>query len=243
MMEDLGMQRLSLLLVALALALGSLSLAPAAPTAALSPGAYCMEPEEAAFLSLINQYRAQHGLGPLRASQTAGTAAEHHSVSMATHNYFSHTLLPEGIGWSDNMRAHGYTYNTYRGENIAAGNAGAAATFLQWKNSAGHNANMLNPNYHVIGIGRASSASSTYGTYWTTDFGGYVDGAAAVCGQSAPAPTATPQQPVAQPAPPSTGGTRTLRGGSSSGGSSGGSTAPAPQPTPRPSTDGTRSIR
>ena len=34
---------------------------------------------------------------------------------------------------------------------------------------------MLNPNYKVIGIGRAYSASSAYRNYWTTDFGGYVD--------------------------------------------------------------------
>jgi hypothetical protein len=34
---------------------------------------------------------------------------------------------------------------------------------------------MLGTNYHVIGIGRANSTTSTYGWYWTTDFGGYTD--------------------------------------------------------------------
>ncbi|HEV2109645.1 MAG TPA: CAP domain-containing protein [Thermomicrobiales bacterium] len=237
------MRRLTLIALTLALTLVSaLTLAPARPAAALSTGAYCLEPEEAAFLTLINQYRAQHGLPALATSQTVGAAAKHHSASMATGNYFNHTLLSEGIGWSDNMRAHGYTYNTYRGENIAAGHASAYATFLQWQNSPGHNANMLNPSYRVIGIGRAYSATATYGYYWTTNFGGYVDGPAAVCGQSAPVPPpVTAPPPVQQPSAPSTGGTRTLRGGTS-GGASGGSTAPAPS-QPTPSDGAKRSIR
>lgn len=41
--------------------------------------------------------------------------------------------------------------------------------------SSGHNQNMLNPNYRVIGIARAYDAASSYGWYWTTDFGGTVD--------------------------------------------------------------------
>ena len=53
------------------------------------------------------------------------------------------------------MTKHGYTYNTYRGENIAAGNASASATFTQWRNSPTHNTNMLNANFRAIGIGRA----------------------------------------------------------------------------------------
>jgi uncharacterized protein YkwD len=34
---------------------------------------------------------------------------------------------------------------------------------------------MLNPNFVVIGVGRAYGAYSTYGWYWTTDLGGIVD--------------------------------------------------------------------
>ena len=32
---------------------------------------------------------------------------------------------------------------------------------------------MLGANYTAIGIGRAYTAGSPYGWYWTTDFGGY----------------------------------------------------------------------
>ena len=182
--------------VALVAFAGSVAPAMAAPSrtgdqpvsAAAGSDTYCAEPEEVAFLNLINQYRGQFGLGALQMSQTAGAAAEHHSVEMATANYFSHTLL-NGLTWSQNMSNHGYTFNTYRGENIAAGNAGAGATFEQWRNSPGHNANMLNPSYNTIGIGRAYGGSSTYKYYWTTNFGGYRDAAAAICGQTAPTAT------------------------------------------------------
>ncbi len=95
---------------------------------------------------------------------------------MATKNYFSHTLSG-GVTWSQNIANHGYTYSTYKGENIAAGYATAQQTFTQWKNSSGHNANMLNGNFKAIGIGRAYGATSTYKWYWTTTFGGYQDAA------------------------------------------------------------------
>ena len=47
---------------------------------------------------------------------------------------------------------------------------------MQWRESAGHNANMLNPNLVAIGIARVFNDESTYGWYWTTEFGGEDDG-------------------------------------------------------------------
>ncbi|HEV2108963.1 MAG TPA: CAP domain-containing protein [Thermomicrobiales bacterium] len=128
-------------------------------------------------LALINGYRAANGLTPLQMTQTLSNAAEFHSVDMASMNYFSHTLS-SGLGWSENMTAFGYGYETSRAENIAAGNATAATTFQQWVTSPAHNANILNPNLSAIGIGRAYGAASDFGYYWTTTFGGVVDGAA-----------------------------------------------------------------
>jgi uncharacterized protein YkwD len=155
---------------------------------------YCAEPEELAFLTLINNYRAQNGLQPLVLTQTLGAASEHHSVDMAINNYFSHILF-DGTTWSDNMTNHGYTYNTARGENIAAGYTTASAVFDAWKSSAGHNANMLSSSYNAIGIGFAINLTATYRWYWTTDFGGYVDAGARTCAGGitpTPLPTVAP---------------------------------------------------
>jgi uncharacterized protein YkwD len=133
-----------------------------------------LDAEEAAFLKLINDYRAQNGVGPLQASLALTNAAQWMSDDMAAKNYFSHT---DSLGRDPfvRMAAFGYGYPAWKGENIAAGYAAALDTFNQWKNSPGHNQNMLNPNYRVIGIGRTYNAGATYRYYWTTDFGGYVD--------------------------------------------------------------------
>jgi Cysteine-rich secretory protein family len=152
---------------------------------------YCMDSEEQAFLQLINDYRAQNGVGPLVAVQTAGAAADYHSTDMAMNNYFSHTLY-DGTSWSQNMINFGYTQDGgYKGENIAGGYSTASAVFAGWKASSAHNTNMLTTSYKAIGIGRAYGANSTYKWYWTTDFGGYVDGAATICGSSTPTPAPT----------------------------------------------------
>jgi len=134
--------------------------------------------EEQAFLTLINNYRRANGLSPdLIPSPTLTATADWMSQDMADYNYFSHT---DSLGRNpfQRMAAFGYdcaAYNTWCGENLAAGCQTAQACFDVWKNSPGHNGNMLNSNFRVIGIGRAYNASSTYGWYWTTDFGGVVD--------------------------------------------------------------------
>src|SRR5205814_7151321 len=100
-------------------------------------------------------------------------ASDSHAHDMATKNYFAHDSQ-DGTVWSDRIRRF-YDHNTYLAENIAAGNATGDATFTQWKNSPGHDANMRGANYRVIGIARTYDANATYHWYWVTDFGGYVD--------------------------------------------------------------------
>ncbi|CAN5820993.1 hypothetical protein BH23ACT12_BH23ACT12_02220 [soil metagenome] len=168
-------------------------MAPSAASAAV-----VLDSEEAAFCTLINNYRSSSGLPALMVSERLTNAAEWHSTDMAAKNYFSHTDST-GRDPFQRMSAFGYSYSTYRGENIAAGNATASATFDQWKNSPGHNANMLNGNYKVIGIGKASNTASTYRHYWTTDLGGVVDPGAVPCpgsGSGSTPPSPTPALPA-----------------------------------------------
>lgn len=139
--------------------------APAAPAAAAA-----VDPVELAFLSLINQYRDSKGLGALEINSKLQAAAEWMSQDMADKNYFSHTDSLGREFWK-RLLDFGYPENTFMGENIAAGYATAQAVFDGWKNSPGHNANMLGANYKVIGIGAYFRSGSTYGWYWTTDFG------------------------------------------------------------------------
>jgi uncharacterized protein YkwD len=145
------------------------------PTSGSSPTTISsLDPQVSAFLTLINAYRVQNSAPALQVSIALTNSAQWMSTDMANNNYLDHT---DSLGRDPYTRmiAFGYDYNTDEGENVAAGNSDASDTFTQWKNSAEHNANMLDASYLVIGIGRAYSATSTYGWYWTTDFGGYVD--------------------------------------------------------------------
>jgi uncharacterized protein YkwD len=157
--------------------------------------AQTLDAEEARFVQLINAYREQNGRAPLQVSVTLTNAAKWMSGDMAAKNYFSHT---DSLGRNPfvRMKAFGYTYATAAGENIAAGNATAQATFEQWRTSSGHNQNMLSTSYTAIGIGRAHVASARYRYYWTTDFGGVVDQAV----PTTPQPT-TPEPSTPEPTP------------------------------------------
>jgi uncharacterized protein YkwD len=151
-----------------------------------------LDSEEQLFLQLINSYRAQNGLQPLALSYTLTRAAQWKSNDLAANNYFTHDDLTRT--WDQRIRDCGYGYNAWLGENIAAGNSGAQATFDQWRNSSGHNANMLGANYTAIGIARAYGATAAYGWYWTTDFGSVNDGwpGGAPAATSTPKPASTP---------------------------------------------------
>jgi uncharacterized protein YkwD len=166
------MVRIALLV---ALAFGAV-LAPSAITQRADAGttAECLSSQESAFLSKINAYRQSKGLTPLMATRSLDVSSYKHSYDMGIKRYFSHTGSDGSSPWT-RMAREGYTYNTTKGENIAAGYATADTVFTAWKNSAGHNANMLNPKFKAIGIGMVSVSGSPYGTYWTTDFGGVID--------------------------------------------------------------------
>jgi uncharacterized protein YkwD len=125
--------------------------------------------ECAAFVVLLNNLRAQNGLAALADSSILDESSQWMSTDMATNNYFDHT---DSLGRDPFTRMTAFDYNSdFEGENIAAGNSDAEDTYTQWVNSPPHLANMLDADYTQIGCGRAYNASSTYGWYWTTDFG------------------------------------------------------------------------
>ena len=138
------------------------------------PGTTPLDTEELAFVTLINNYRNQNGLGDLTPCVSLNRAAQGHSEDMRDLDYFDHDNL-DGDDPFDRMCNACFdlscTSQTAMGENIAAGNSGAQGTFDQWRNSPGHNANMLSNSFNFMGIGRATGGG-TYGTYWTNVFAG-----------------------------------------------------------------------
>jgi hypothetical protein len=118
------------------------------------------------------------------------------SQDMAEKDYFSHT---DSLGRDpfQRMADFGYNYNAWKGENLAAGSDTPQMTFQLWRDSPGHNANMLNPNFVVVGLAKAYDASSTYGWYWAAEFGGYDDRG----GPPPPEPSPPPPEPTPPPEP------------------------------------------
>jgi uncharacterized protein YkwD len=89
---------------------------------------------------------------------------------MAHHGYIGH-VDSTGRNFDARIAAFGYPFAT-KGENLAAGNPDAAATFRQFEMSAPHRENMLRPEFKVLGVARAYGPGTAFTWYWTTTFGG-----------------------------------------------------------------------
>lgn len=133
---------------------------------------------EAEILNIVNERRSEGAncgsagefdeAGPLTMNAELRCAARAHSKDMADRGYFDH-VDPDGNGPGERFDAAGYSGRTW-GENIAAGNATAAATMEQWMNSDGHCSNIMNPSFSELGVGYAPGGQ--WGHLWTQAFGG-----------------------------------------------------------------------
>ena len=125
------------------------SIRRAAPVQFQPPSSQIRADEQRAF-ELLNADRRANGLPVLKLNGTLVVLAENYGKDMINRGYFSH-YNPEGQSPFDRMRGYGINYR-YAGENLAINtNVDAAQRALM--NSAGHRANILNPNYTEVGIG------------------------------------------------------------------------------------------
>jgi uncharacterized protein YkwD len=154
----------------------SLATAMAAPASAASPcGGSNLR---SSTICLINAERSARGMPALRLDSRLSTAARRHSQDMAAGRYFAHDSR-NGTRFSARIARTGWMNGRGAwsvGENIAWG-SGTRATprsiVAAWMRSAGHRHNILNPKFHVIGIGiaRRAPAGTGDGATYTTDFG------------------------------------------------------------------------
>lgn len=139
----------------------------------VEPGSSCGAQENSTFesrvLILINEERTSRGIAPLTRNTKLDSAAQRHSNDMACNNFIDHIGSDGSSPW-DRMSQAGYTW-IRAAENIAAGYSTPASVVSGWMNSSGHKANILNADLKDIGIAYAYKSGTTYGHYWTTDFG------------------------------------------------------------------------
>ncbi|MFE5403969.1 CAP domain-containing protein [Streptomyces sp. NPDC056580] len=120
---------------------------------------------EAEVLKLVNEERAKVGCSALSADSSLTALAEAFSDDMAARGFFDHTD-PDGASPWDRAAKAGIT--DLGGENIARGQADAAAVMEAWMNSPGHRANILNCDFKTLGVGVHLGPG---GPWWTQDFG------------------------------------------------------------------------
>ena len=125
------------------------------------------DPLRAQIWTLMNQDRAQNGLPGLVQGPKLEFLAQGWAQWMATGGGFTHRNLTDVL-------YNNASYSNYStlGENILVGPVGMTPAQMEsaWMNSAPHRANILSPNFNVVGIGYFDGAD---GRRWIcVDFGG-----------------------------------------------------------------------
>ncbi|MFD3727201.1 CAP domain-containing protein [Streptomyces sp. NPDC058671] len=120
---------------------------------------------EAEVLRLVNAERAKVGCSAMSASAQLAALAGSYSSDMAARGFFDHTDPDGATPWA---RAQKAGVSGLGGENIARGQADAAAVMESWMNSDGHRANILNCDFTTLGVGVHFGDG---GPWWTQNFG------------------------------------------------------------------------
>jgi uncharacterized protein YkwD len=120
-------------------------------------------------LAAVNALRRDAGLAPVELCSNLTSAAQDYATAMATQDHYGHQGLDGSQPW-DRMSSHGYVWRG-AGENNAGGFGSVSEVMAGWRASPGHYANIVNPSFTHLGVGRAANPSSTYRSYWVQDFG------------------------------------------------------------------------
>lgn len=107
---------------------------------------------ELEIFALVNQHRIAYGVAPLTLSETLNAKSKDWSYTMSRTGNFVHSA------------GGNYGENIYRASNIRS----ASSIFESWKNSPGHNRNMLDTRYSQMGVGVVYDSSGQ--TWATTQF-------------------------------------------------------------------------
>ncbi len=113
--------------------------------------------------ALISSYRAERGLGRVAVDSRLTQAAGAYARVMGQRDRINHRI---GGSLGRRVTAAGYEWGA-AAENLAAGQPNLDAALADWKTSAGHRKNLLNPLVTEIGIAAvAAPAGSGKRTYW-----------------------------------------------------------------------------
>lgn len=147
-----------------------------APTA-LDSDTTCNIPNfQAEMIALINAVRAKGAVcgdvtrkpsKPLVWHDLLGIASVVHSTDMALNNFFAHDSSTTG-SLRERIHGTGFQYEV-AGENLAGGQTSVAKVVNDWLQSPSHCANLLNPDFKVMGAACMRNVAAYYKSYWTLE--------------------------------------------------------------------------
>jgi uncharacterized protein YkwD len=115
--------------------------------------------------ALVNSYRAQKGLKPLRLNPKLSDAALTHSRDLAKSDRISHFGSDGSDTW-DRVRRTGYGARM-TAENVGTGQDSLGEVFRGWQTSRDHNANLLLADAEEMGIAVIQAPDTRFKTFWT----------------------------------------------------------------------------
>lgn len=118
---------------------------------------------------LINQYRKDNGLKPLRLNPELTAAAKDHSRDLAKWDRISHYGSDGSNPW-DRVKRTGYKARI-AAENVGTGQISFDEVLKGWKESPGHNKNLLLGDAEHMGLALVHDPKTEFKSFWTLVLG------------------------------------------------------------------------
>ena len=116
----------------------------------------------ASVVAVMNDYRAEHHLRPLREDAHLDAAAGDRMRDMEDQGYWAHES-PDGRSPFTWLAPNGYDFH-FAGENLASGFETTEVLVEGWMESPGHRANILSPDFGDCGIAIIDGLTMRRGT-------------------------------------------------------------------------------
>ncbi|MCH9806256.1 MAG: CAP domain-containing protein [Alphaproteobacteria bacterium] len=141
-----------------------------APRGALSDrnyGSTSLRTEHA--LGIINAYRKEHGLKPLKLNAKLTRAAKAHARDLSKWDRISHYGSDGSNPW-DRVKRTGYKPRL-TAENVGTGQVTFEEVMQGWKESKGHNKNLLLADAREAGLALVNDPKTEFKSFWTLVLG------------------------------------------------------------------------
>ena len=118
---------------------------------------------------IINSYRREHNLKPLVLDPQLTLAAKDHARDLAKWDRISHYGSDGSNPW-DRVKRTGYKPKV-AAENVGTGQANLEEVVKGWRESEGHNKNLLLTDATQMGIALVQDPKTEFKTFWTLVLG------------------------------------------------------------------------